>query len=114
MAATYREYRTKDIAGFSDDKEQVTYTQKKVFYFDQDATGPNLTETDTICTINIPFIVSRNIWCFCVYVCVCVCVCVCVKSIYTTTVDTMLPLRFCELHFVSIRVYSCCHDILLY
>ena len=56
----YRQYRRKQFIGFSPDQRFLTYTQTKVFYFDPDASGPGLDESDTICTINIPFIVCLH------------------------------------------------------
>ena len=55
----YREYRTKQFIKFSPDRQTLTYNQTKVFYFDPAASGPGLDESDTICTINIPFIVCQ-------------------------------------------------------
>ena len=44
----------------SDDEEFLTYNQTRLFVFNQNATGPGLLETDTICTVNIPLVVSAN------------------------------------------------------
>ena len=56
----YRQYRRKQFIGFSPDQRFLTYTQTKVFYFDPDASGPGLNESDIICTINLPFIVCLH------------------------------------------------------
>ena len=58
VTAPCREFRTKNLTKFSSDKLLLTYTQSKLFYFDQNATGENLAESDIICTVNIPYIVS--------------------------------------------------------
>ena len=58
--SVYREYRRKQFIEFSPDQQFLKYNQTKVFYFDRDATDPRLSESDTICTINIPLIVCRD------------------------------------------------------
>ena len=60
MFSCYREYRRKQFIELSPDQRFLKYTQTKVFYFDVAASGPGLAESDTVCTINIPFIVCDN------------------------------------------------------
>ena len=54
----YRESRTKQFLNFSKDKDTLTYNQSRVFHFDESASVAGLKESDIICTINIPFVVS--------------------------------------------------------
>jgi len=56
----FREYRTKTFDDHSDDPDQIAYTQQKIFRFDENRTRAGLAETDTICTINIPLVVSAH------------------------------------------------------
>ena len=53
-----RENRTKYFTGFSSDLKLLTYNQTKIFHFDNGTSGSGLNETDLICTINVPLIVS--------------------------------------------------------
>ena len=54
----YRENRTKHFHGLSPDGSLLTYTQTKLFHFDSNKSGDGLQEADTICTINLPLVVS--------------------------------------------------------
>lgn len=56
----YSEYRTKNFTGDSKDVDQITYTQQKIFFFDNKTSGAGLAETDMIYTINIPLVVSME------------------------------------------------------
>lgn len=52
------EHRAKTFTDASQDPDQITYTQQKIFTFDGNKSGEGLSDTDTICTINIPLVVS--------------------------------------------------------
>ena len=47
----------KDLS-ISEDGSLLTYSQTRVFHFSQNTSGPGLSEDDTICTINLPLVVS--------------------------------------------------------
>lgn len=47
--------------GYSTDQTLLTYNQTKLFFWDNSTSGEGLEETDTICTINIPLLVSVSI-----------------------------------------------------
>ena len=40
----------------------LVYNQTKYFYWDKDKSSPNATADDTICTINIPMVVSACVY----------------------------------------------------
>ena len=44
----------------SDSSNELKYTQTKLFHFDRNLTAANLTEKDTICTINLALVVSMT------------------------------------------------------
>lgn len=50
------ENRTKNFIDVPD-KDQLTYTQHKIFHFDSSTSELGVAETDIICTINIPLVV---------------------------------------------------------
>lgn len=54
----HREIRTKEVLDISDDGEELTYNQTRLFIFNQSTTGEGLQESDIICTINLPLVVS--------------------------------------------------------
>ena len=54
------EYRNKEfINEDSADNSMINYTQSKTFFFHKETSNPNVSESDTICTISIPMVVSR-------------------------------------------------------
>lgn len=53
-----RETRTKRVMNVSSDGELLTYNQTRLFVFNQETTRAGLQENDTICTINLPLVVS--------------------------------------------------------
>ena len=53
-----RETRTKDVLNISSDGTLLTYNQTRIFKYSQETTGAGLQENDTICTINLPLVVS--------------------------------------------------------
>ena len=53
-----REERKKTFLSVSPDGSELTYNQSKLFYWDSGTSGAGLLENDTICTINIPLLVS--------------------------------------------------------
>lgn len=55
----FREVRVKTALYRSVDGELLTYNQTRQFFFNQETTGEGLQESDTICTINIPLVVSK-------------------------------------------------------
>ena len=46
------------VLNISPDGSLLTYNQTRLFHFDQERTGEGLSERDTICTVNIPLVVS--------------------------------------------------------
>ena len=54
----YRETRIKTVLNTSADGSLLTYNQSRIFNFSPETSGAGLRETDTICTINIPLVVS--------------------------------------------------------
>ena len=57
---TNRETRDKTVLDISEDGELLTYNQTRFFVFSQETSGAGLQENDTICTINIPLVVSTT------------------------------------------------------
>ena len=56
----HREVRKKTILNVSTDRSLLTYNQTRLFHFSQETSGEGLTETDTICTVNLPLIVRTK------------------------------------------------------
>ena len=56
---TCSESRTKEFIEFSEENDEVTYNQTKLFFFDPTISGEGLSEDDVICTINIPLVVRK-------------------------------------------------------
>lgn len=52
------EYRLKYFKKFTDSDTRLVYNQTKTFYFNASASGGNLTESDRICTINLPLVAA--------------------------------------------------------
>ena len=73
-----RENRTKFIKEVSSDQTTLTYTQQKVFHFDAANSAAGLSEDDTICTVNLPLVVS-------LFVLSCV--------LFKTCMCTLVPMR---------------------
>lgn len=57
----HRETRIKNILNTSADGSLLTYNQTRIFNFSPETSGAGLRETDVICTINIPLVVSYNV-----------------------------------------------------
>ena len=55
-----REYRSKQFLNTSSDDKRISYNQTRVFYFDESASKAGVAENDTICTINLPLVVSPH------------------------------------------------------
>ena len=60
-SVTHRESRTKQFHGYSAGGTLLNYTQTKLFHFDSTHSGKGLKENDTICTINLPLVVSLSV-----------------------------------------------------
>ena len=54
-----RETRVKNVLNVSEDGSRLTYNQTRLFHFSPETSGEGLSEVDTICTINLPIVVSN-------------------------------------------------------
>lgn len=55
---SYRQRRRKRNFSLEDGESLVSYEQETIYYFDQEASAPGLTEDDNVNILNIPFYVS--------------------------------------------------------
>ena len=53
----YRETRIKYVLDTSQDESLLTYNQTRLFHFSPNTSSPEVSEDDTICTINLPLVV---------------------------------------------------------
>ena len=52
------ELRTKELSE-TEDRSQLSYIQSKIFFYNESTSGEGLSDSDIICTINIPLIVRK-------------------------------------------------------
>lgn len=56
----YKQYREKDLVGFSADKTVVSYRQYQFFHFDREASAP-LSDSDELSLLNVPLLVRFSL-----------------------------------------------------
>ena len=44
----------------SEDRDELSYTQTQYYYYNHNASGSGLSESDVICTVNIPLMVTQT------------------------------------------------------
>ena len=54
------EYRSKNLSEESYDGDQLDYTQTKIFFYDQNTSNDSVSDSDILCTINIPLVVRSD------------------------------------------------------